>query len=534
MDADRPALTRLARVGAAGVPVAFLLVFFAYPVGSIIARGVGDGSVLDVVRRTSTGDLLWFTTWQAAVSTVATFAVGLPAAWAIGTQRLPARRLIRAVVVVPFVLPTLVVAAAVQALFDAADVELSGTVTAIVLAHVVLNAAVVIRIVGGWWALLPTGGEEAARVLGAGRWRAFRAVTLPALAPALWSAAAIVFLFCFTSFGIILTVGGPAHPTLETEIWRQATRRTDFTAAAALAVIQLAAVLALVLVTNVLERRLGRRSTLRPRALRPVRGARRIVAVAAALAPATLLLVLPLATLAARSFSVGDGWGLDRYRSLGRVEPGGLNVAAIDAVANSLQAAAVACAAAVVIGGLAAATVVHSRWGRALDVGLMTPLGPSAVTIGFGILVALGRPPLDLRSSWIIVPLAQALVGIPFVIRAVVPALRGVDDRQRQAAAVLGASPLRVRLAVDGPVALRALLVGAAFAFAISLGEFGATSFLARPDDPTVPVAMYRLLGRPGEVLHGQAMALGTVLAVLTALSVLVIERLRPDDAVGW
>jgi len=148
--------------------------------------------------------------------------------------------------------------------------------------------------------------------------------------------------------------------------------------------------------------------------------------------------------------------------------------------------------------------------------------------------VALGRPPLDLRSSWIIVPLAQALVGIPFVIRAVVPALRGVDDRQRQAAAVLGASPLRVRLAVDGPVALRALLVGAAFAFAISLGEFGATSFLARPDDPTVPVAMYRLLGRPGEVLHGQAMALGTVLAVLTALSVLVIERLRPDDAVGW
>src|SRR5690606_35063852 len=99
-------------------------------------------------------------------------------------------------------------------------------------------------------------------------------------------------------------------------------------------------------------------------------------------------------------------------------------------------------------------------------------------------------------------------------------------DRQRQAAAVLGAAPLAVRRAIDLPIALRGLLVGAAFAFAISLGEFGATSFLARPDHPTVPVALYRLLGRPGEALQGQAMALGVLLAALTTLSVVVIERL--------
>ena len=164
----------------------------------------------------------------------------------------------------------------------------------------------------------------------------------------------------------------------------------------------------------------------------------------------------------------------------------------------------------------------------------MLPLGVSAVTLGFGLLITLDEPPLDLRDSALLVPVAQALVALPLVVRALVPVLAGIDDRQRQAAASLGAGPLRSALTVDLPVLWKPLLAGAGFAFAVSLGEFGATSFLARPDAPTVPVAMYRLLGRPGEVLRGQAMALGTVLAVLTAASVLVIERLRRRDALGW
>jgi thiamine transport system permease protein len=199
-----------------------------------------------------------------------------------------------------------------------------------------------------------------------------------------------------------------------------------------------------------------------------------------------------------------------------------------------LRAAVIAAAIAVAVGTMAAVVVALARHGRALDAALMIPLGTSAVTLGFGILIALDAPPLDLRTSWMIVPIAQALVGTPFVLRSMVPALRAIDPRQRAAAAVLGATPRRVRLEVDVPVARRALLVGAAFAFAVSLGEFGATSFLARPDAPTVPVAMFRLLGRPSAALRGQAMALGVLLALLTTASVLVIERLRPKDALGW
>lgn len=535
---------RLAWVAVAAVPVAFLAVFFAFPVGSILGRGIADGSVLDVVRRRSTGRLLWFTAWQAAASTVLTLVAGLPAAWAVARFDLPGRRVLRALLIVPFVLPTLVVGAALQATFERFGVDgsggglrLSGTVWAILLAHVVFNVAVVVRIVGGYWALLDSRVEEAARVLGAGRWRVARDVLAPRLAPALWSAAGIVFLFCFTSFGVILTVGGPGNPTLETEIWRYATQRTDPTTAAALAILQLGTVVALVLAVHRLEARADSvAAARRPVAAPRVRSPRQAAGVAAALGPALVLVLVPLAVLVERSLAVGDGHGLDNFRALGATSTNGLFVSPLDAVGNSLRYAAAATVLAVVVGGLASVVVVHAgrRGGRLLDAALMVPLGTSAVTLGFGILIALDEPPLDLRSSRLIVPVAQALVGIPFVVRALVPALRAVDPRQREAAAVLGASPVRARIEVDGPVVARTLLVGAAFAFAISLGEFGATSFLARPDAPTVPVALYRLLGQPGAALRGQAMALGVLLAALTALSVLVIERLRPRDALGW
>jgi thiamine transport system permease protein len=125
------------------------------------------------------------------------------------------------------------------------------------------------------------------------------------------------------------------------------------------------------------------------------------------------------------------------------------------------------------------------------------------------------------------VPLAQALVALPFVVRTMTPVLRSIDERLREAAAVLGASPARAWREVDLPLVRRAVLVAAGFAFAISLGEFGATTVIARADTPTVPVAIDRLLGRPGSLNVGQAFALSVVLLVLTATAVLLVDRAR-------
>jgi thiamine transport system permease protein len=203
-------------------------------------------------------------------------------------------------------------------------------------------------------------------------------------------------------------------------------------------------------------------------------------------------------------------------------------------VVNSLRVAAIATVIAVVLGALAAAALTRSggRVARTVDAALLLPLGTSAVTVGFGFLIALDAP-VDLRASPWLVPLAQAVVALPFVVRTMTPVLRAIDDRLREAAAVLGASPVQVWREVDLPLVRRALLVAAGFAFAISLGEFGATTVIARADTPTVPVAIDRLLGRPGSLNVAQAFALSVVLMVLTAGAVLLVDRARRRDGLG-
>jgi thiamine transport system permease protein len=546
MDQGRRALTDLgrARVGRAllvAVPVAFLGAFFVYPLVAILGRGlvprghVDFAAVGDVVGDAGLREVAWFTLWQAVLSTALTLAVGLPAAFVIARFAFRGRALLRSLLLVPFVLPTVVVAVAFEALLGPGGpgerLHLIPGVGAILVAHVFFNVAVVVRVVGGLWANLDPGREEAARMLGASRWRAFVSVTMPLLAPAILAAASIVFLFTFSSFGVVLLLGGPTRSTLETEIYLRTTEFLDLRHAAALAVVQIVAVVAVLLVLTRVQERLarGQRLVASRDTARPPRGAGSRVFLALTLGVLAVLLGAPIVALVARSFGIGRGGpSLVAYRSLST--PGSaLFVAPSVAIRNSLEFALIATVVALLVGGAAAFVLARrpSRGRRALDTLLMLPLGTSAVTIGFGFLIALDRPPLDLRSSPLLIPLAHAVVAIPFVIRAVVPALRSIDPKLREAAALLGAAPGRVRREVDLPIVGRAFVVAAGFAAAVSLGDFGATAFIARPDTPTVPVAIFRLLSLPGQLNFDRAMALSTVLMVLTALVVVGLERLR-------
>ncbi|MFR9674604.1 ABC transporter permease [Streptomyces sp. TR02-1] len=530
------------------VPVAFFGVFFAYPVATITLRGLTeDGQwhlarVAEVLGGTGTPGVLWFTLWQALASTGLTLLVALPGAYLFARFDFPGKQVLRALVTVPFVLPTVVVGSAFLALLGRGGVldqawglRLDTGVWAILIAHVFFNYAVVVRTVGGLWAQLDPRQEEAARLLGASALGAWRRVTLPALAPALAAAALMVFLFTFTSFGVVQVLGGPRYATLEVEIYRQTAALLDLPTAAVLTLLQFAAVAVLLAVH---ARTVRRRETAlalvdaRRTARRP-RGPAQWAFLWSHLALIAVLLAAPLVVLAARSLHSGGDWGFAFYRALLHHDgDSAFLVAPAEAIGNSLAFAAVATAVALLVGGLAAAALTRraGRLVRGFDALLMLPLGTSAVTVGFGFLIALDEPPLDLRSSWVIVPLAQALVGVPFVVRTLLPVLRAVDVRLREAAAVLGASPWRAWREVDLPLVRRALLVAAGFAFAVSLGEFGATVFIARADNPTLPVAVARFLGRAGELNYGQAMAMSTVLMVLCAVTLLAMERLRPSD----
>ncbi len=529
-----------------GVPLAFLGLFFLYPLLAILDRGLrGSGDApLDVLTDPVTREVVWFTVWQALASTALTIAIATPAAYVLGRYRFRGRGLVGAIVVVPFVLPTVVVALAFLAILPDG---LERGWAAILVAHAFFNVAVVVRIVGTFWANLDPRVGEAAATLGASPAARAREITLPLLAPALAAAAAIVFLFSFTSFGIVLILGGPRYTTIEAEIYNQSVRLFDLRAAAVLSLVQLACVVAAVWVAMRLERRLAVSGTLRAErdTLRPVRSTRDKLVVAASLGGLALFLGLPLAVLVDRSLAVGDGHGFEAYRALGH----GTNVllaAPWEAVVNSIVYAAAATAIAVVVGGLAA-FAIGGRDGqvsvsdterrpfgtRLLDGLVLIPLGVSAVMLGLGFLIAFDTPPLDFRAAPWIVPVAQALIAIPFVVRIMVPTLRSIDPRLRDAAALLGASPGRVRREIDLPIVARGLAVAAGFAFAISLGEFGATVFLARPDRPTLPVAIFRFLGRPGELNVAQAYALAVVLMGVTVVSVLLVERIRVRRG-GW
>jgi thiamine transport system permease protein len=186
---------------------------------------------------------------------------------------------------------------------------------------------------------------------------------------------------------------------------------------------------------------------------------------------------------------------------------------------------------AIVIGALAALAIAAAgRGGRILDAGLMLPVGTSAVTIGFGMLITFDRDPFDWRASWWLVPVGHALVAIPFVVRTVLGILRAVDPALVSAAATLGASPTRAWWEVVVPFLWRPLAIAAALAAAISLGEFGATSFLSRSGGETMPIAIERLLGRTGSLLQGQGYVLATLLAAMTVLLVVAVDTFSPGS----
>lgn len=534
------------------VPVGFLAVFFAWPAGALIARGfVEDGrptleGFTAVFAEPRTWRILRQTLSQALWGTALSVLLGVPGAYVLYKTRFPGRGLVRAVATIPFVLPTVVVGVAFKTLFAATGplgfLGLDETFAVIVAALVFFNFSVIVRTVGGLWARLDPRLGEAARVLGASPLRVLATVTLPALAPAIASGAAIVFLFCAGAYGTVMILGGVRFGTIETEIWYRTTQLLDLRSAAALAVVQLVFVSAALWASSRLQ---ARASVQR---LRSDESSERAWVLRRDWAPTLVtavvlvgLIVAPMANLLVRSLWTPDGPGLRYYALLFTVEGTGLHAPVWEAVVTSLTLAAQASALAVTLGVLV--SLVLSRRPRrrplpallrTLDSVFMLPLGVSAVTVGFGFLITLNRPPLDLRSSPILIPIAQAMVALPLVVRSLLPVLRAIDPRQREAAATLGAGPGRVLATVDLPYALRGLGLAVGFALATSLGEFGATSFLARPDAPTLPVVIYRLIGRPGVDNYGMAMAAAVILAVVTGAVMAAAERLRPKEATGW
>lgn len=542
------------------LPVAFLGYFFYQPLLALFNLLVSPewGFSFADLDWSKLWDPLWFTVTQATLSTLLTLVIGLPGAWLFALFTFPGKKFLKLLSTLPFILPTVVVAAGFNALLgprgwvnlglmslfnlDSPPIHFLNTFPAILAAHVFYNTTIIIRVVSNAWSRQNIRLQHAAKVLGAGPWRAFREVTLPLLRPAILGATLLVFLFNFTSFGAVLMLGGPQFATLEVEIYVQALHLLNLPLASVLSILQLICTLIITIGHNRISN--SRSMEIAPRARetgvrRAHRGWEKIIVIFLIVILFTLL-VSPLASLALRSIvkleanrgergEIQRGLTLQYYRELWVNRRGSLfYVPPIAAARNSFLFALITILITVTLGLLVAYALRQSTPINAvLDPLLMLPLGASAITLGLGFIIVFNRPPFSNIEFPILLPIAHSLVALPFVVRTLGPALQSIPTSLRNAARILGARPLRVWREVDLPLLLPSILVSAIFALTISLGEFGASTFLSRPEYPTLPVAIYRYISQPGALNYGQALAMSTLLMLVCAGGILVIERLH-------
>lgn len=544
-----PASDFLKGIAFLAMPLVFVLVFFYAPLGEIfrISFGAGFGkSEIDLNRVVS---VFSFTAWQAFLSTVFTVLAGLPAAFIYARYRFFGKRFLNALFSIPFILPTIVTTTAFNALIgpkgwvnqiwmaltDAATppVKLLNTFTIILIAHVFYNVSVVIRMLGTAWAGLDKRYEEAARVTGASPVQTFIHVIFPLLRPTLQSAALIVFLFDFTSYGVVLLLGGGAFRTVEVEISQQALFLLNLPMAATLSILQLAVTLGITILDQLSSRIYGtnRYPKVSGENLRPIHGFFRRIWITLYLVGLTLFLGLPLLALVVRSLyvfpnesgrlGVAAGWTAAYFKQLFINDRRSFfYVPPFQALLNSFITGGLTGVLATLFATLIVFAESRYRWVRRFEGIFILSIGTSAITLGLGYLVTFRA---YLRNPFLIAA-AHALIALPFALRSLKPAILAIPISLRQSSAVLGANAWTTFFRVEIPLVRRALLNAFIFSMTISLGEFGASSFLTTPERPTLPIAIYRLLGQPGPMNLGQAMALSTILLLLCLVSVWLLD----------
>ncbi|MCA9838449.1 MAG: iron ABC transporter permease [Trueperaceae bacterium] len=503
---------------------AFLAVFLGYPLVIIFVRSFQDSSELwSTLTNTYYYQRLGFTLYQALLSTFATVLLALPSAFLFARYDFWGKRVLRSLFLIPFVMPTVVVAIGFLALFGPRGlipIDLRNTLLIIILAHVFYNFAIVVRMVSGYLEGLGNRLYEAAQMLGSSRLTTLMKITVPIALPAVLAAATLVFIFCFSSFGVILILTPEIRfRTLEVEIYQLSSRLLILSGAAYLVILQFLVISFFSLLYTRLQARLAVSFAYKERLVRQLKGRTRIL-VSSHFLLTSLLLLAPLVLLVVQTFWQNGDFGLQsfHYALEARRTIGFSSLQA--ASLNSLRFALISTVISLVVGFAFAYAVVRAGW-TFLDSASLLPLSISAVTLGLAYLLAFP----GLRSSVWGISLSHSIIAFPFVTRSILPALRSFPGSLIDAAQSLGASPLAILWRIELPLLLPAFVTAASFALAISMGEFAATLTLQNPKYATLPVAIFDRLSRPGMQNYGAALALACLLMLVTGLLIFVLER---------
>jgi thiamine transport system permease protein len=469
------------------VPLLFMAVLFYWAMWSLLRLGL-EQDWLSFFGDQHFQKVAAFTVGQALLSTLSCLLFGIPAAMLLYRRNFLGQDFVRALIAVPFVLPTIVVAIALQSFAKNLP-----TLLVILIAHLFLNFSIVVRTVGGVWQSLDREIEYAAAMDGASAWQTFWRITLPQLRPAIASASALVFLYCVTSFGIILLLGGGQVSSIETEIYFSLTQFLDFKTAAAYSIMQTIITVLVFALVRIFGSNSAGIEQVQTEESNPSIGKRDWPIVGMTAIFVIVIFLIPIAQVVSR-FS----WqGLVDLTGLGSREL--LNISVWQAAGNSLRNLLIAAGLSLAIGVLVSWLLSRSRRGL-LELPFLLPMGVSSVVLGFGYL-------LVFRGGWLAVPLVQAVMATPLVIRIVHPALVSLGAGYREDAMMAGANNWQIWRLVEAPLLSSVLRSAAVYAALVSLGEFGAASLLSYGDQATLPVVLYQLISRPGEQNYAMAMA---------------------------
>ncbi len=532
------------------IPIAvYLILSYIFPLYSIFSQTFSNNKTDFSLNLPLLSKILRFTFKEAVISTVFTMIIGLACAYVFSTYRFIGKQLCMSIISVPFMLPTVVTAAGMNAWLgpkgilnsflmrafslNSAPLKIMNSFGIIIFAHVFYNTSLVIRMVSNSWMLIDKNIINAAGTLGAKTKDIFLKIILPLLKPSIISSALLVFLFDFTSYGVVLLLGGPKFRTIEVEISYQTLQVFDLKTAGVLALIQMAITLVIVFAERKIrtsEFRFSKVKVFSENQRKPKNLIEKLLVIGI-VGTMMVITIMPMISLIIRSFYVpgtdarssgSGGFSLLYYKNLFSNNGNSyFFVPPFKAIYYSFLNAVQCSVIAVVIGAWVCILTKRVKAWNLLNVLIMMPIGTSAVTLGLGYLIAFRR---YITNPWI-TPLAHSIVALPFVIRTLQPAIEHMPVSIGQSAALLGAKPAEILRRIDIPILRRSIINSLIFSFTVSIGEFGATNFLTRPERPTMPIAIYNYLSKPGGLNYGQAMAMSTILFLISMLSIFVISN---------
>lgn len=527
-----------------------LLVLFLVPVCMTLGQAfvVDGGFSFSLIASTFTDPyylrIMAFTLIQALCSTLLSLLIGLPGAYLMTTYNFPGKRLLKTLYTIPFVLPSILVVLgfvifygnsgflnkAIMAVFGLKEppLRILYSFTAVLLAHSFYNFPVVVSIVGDYWQRLDSSCESAASTLGSKRTKVFKTITLPRLAPSILSAASLVFLFCFTSFAIILVLGGgPALTTTEVEIYRLARISMDTGRACALSLFSMLVAIVAMFVYSAAQRRQNHGEALgnqNAKLERKPRGFGQHLGIIIYLVFSLLFILCPILSIVARSLlgnatrSGGLAFSLAAYEKL--FAAGSSNLKAVaTSVAIALASSLLATAAALRI---CTSIARSSKTGIATDVAVMLPMVTSSVIVGLSYFIV--SKYMKFMPPFAMVILAHSVITMPFVVRTILPAYRKIPANLVNASYTLGFGARKTFRRIIRPILMPAMLTGMVFSFAMSMGELNATLLLGTTSMQTIPIQIYRLISSYN---YQGACALGCILILVCFVVFFISETLK-------